>query len=105
MIPASRDGGKNPDRLHLRRSQRPPRTLAMTAEFDGNFRVLNLDAMVAQLRQVGIAFALDPQDYPIGRFARLHPDGNPVESWEPNRDAERHTAVSNTAAEPPAQKA
>jgi glyoxylase I family protein len=37
-----------------------------------NFRVRNLDAMVAQLRAAGIAVEVDPQPYPNGRFARLH---------------------------------
>ena len=56
-----------------------------------NFRVHNLDAMVAQLRAAGISVELDPQRYPNGRFARLHdPEGNPIELWEPaGRDAPR----------------
>jgi len=49
-----------------------------------NFRVGNLDAMVAQLRATGIAVDIDSKVYPNGRFARLHdPDGNPIELWEP----------------------
>ena len=49
-----------------------------------NFRVRNLDAMVAQLRASGLAVVVDPKTYPNGRFARLHdPEGNPVELWEP----------------------
>ena len=49
-----------------------------------NFRVRDLDAMAAQLRAAGIAIEMDPQDYPNGRFARLHdPEGNPIELWEP----------------------
>jgi glyoxylase I family protein len=49
-----------------------------------NFRVLNLDAMAAQLRASGIAVEIDSQVYPNGRFARVHdPDGNPIELWEP----------------------
>jgi predicted enzyme related to lactoylglutathione lyase len=49
-----------------------------------NFRVRNLDAMVAQLRGSGIAVTVDPELYPNGRFARLHdPEGNPIELWEP----------------------
>jgi glyoxylase I family protein len=56
-----------------------------------NFRVRNLDAMVAQLREDGIAVELDQQRYPNGRFARLYdPEGNPIELWEPaGRDASR----------------
>jgi len=27
---------------------------------------------------------VDPEEYPNGRFARIHdPEGNPVELWEP----------------------
>jgi glyoxylase I family protein len=49
-----------------------------------NFRVRNLDAMIAQLRASGIAAKVDSQVYPNGRFARLHdPEGNPIELWEP----------------------
>jgi glyoxylase I family protein len=49
-----------------------------------NFRVHDLDKMVAQLRTAGIEVK-DPESYPnIGRFARLHdPEGNPIELWQP----------------------
>jgi catechol 2,3-dioxygenase-like lactoylglutathione lyase family enzyme len=49
-----------------------------------NFRVRDLDAMVAQLRAAGNSVKVDPKVYPNGRFARLHdPDGNPIELWQP----------------------
>jgi predicted enzyme related to lactoylglutathione lyase len=49
-----------------------------------NFRVRDLDAMVAALRAAGIAVSVDPETYPNGRFARLNdPEGNPLELWEP----------------------
>jgi predicted enzyme related to lactoylglutathione lyase len=49
-----------------------------------NFRVPDLDAMVAQLRRDGIAVEVDPQAYPNGRFAQTHdPEGNPIQLWEP----------------------
>ena len=49
-----------------------------------NFRVSDLDAMVAQLRANGNEVTVDPEDYPNGRFARTHdPDGTPIELWEP----------------------
>ena len=49
-----------------------------------NFRVRNLDAMVAQLQKAGIEAKVDPEKYPYGRFARIHdPEGNPIELWEP----------------------
>ncbi|HUJ33226.1 MAG TPA: VOC family protein [Candidatus Acidoferrum sp.] len=49
-----------------------------------NFRVRDLDAMVAQLRAAGIAVEVDPEPYPYGRFARLNdPEGNPIQLWQP----------------------
>jgi catechol 2,3-dioxygenase-like lactoylglutathione lyase family enzyme len=51
-----------------------------------NFRVRDLDAMVAQLQAAGIDVAVDTEDYPNGRFARLQdPEGNPIELWEPKQ--------------------
>jgi glyoxylase I family protein len=49
-----------------------------------NFRVRDLDKMVAQLRTAGIEVK-DPESYPnIGSYARLHdPEGNPIELWQP----------------------
>jgi predicted enzyme related to lactoylglutathione lyase len=48
-----------------------------------NFRVADLEAMIAQLRAAGITVE-DPQSYPNGDFARLYdPEGNPIELWEP----------------------
>ena len=49
-----------------------------------NFRVRNLDAIVAQLRRADIKVDVDSQTYPNGRFARLEdPEGNPIQLWEP----------------------
>ena len=49
-----------------------------------NFRVHDLDALVAQLRAAGIEVEVDPETYPNGRFARLDdPEGNPIQFWEP----------------------
>lgn len=49
-----------------------------------NFRVHNLEKMVAQLRAAGIEVK-DPESYPkVGSFTRLHdPEGNPIELWQP----------------------
>ena len=51
-----------------------------------NFRVQDLDKMVAQLRTAGIEVT-DPQSYPgMGSFARLRdPEGNPIELWQPEK--------------------
>jgi glyoxylase I family protein len=48
-----------------------------------NFRVRDLDAMVAQLTRAGISVDVDTEAYPNGRFARLQdPEGNPIQLWE-----------------------
>ncbi len=48
-----------------------------------NFRVADLDGMVAQLQGADIDVKRDPETYPNGIFARLHdPEGNPIELWE-----------------------
>lgn len=49
-----------------------------------NFRVRDLNAMVAQLRAQGIKVEQDPKKYPNGYFARLNdPEGNPIQLWQP----------------------
>lgn len=51
-----------------------------------NLRVDGIDALIATLRQAGIAVETRAEwDQPeTGRFARLHdPEGNPIELWEP----------------------
>jgi len=49
-----------------------------------NFRVHDMDKMVAQLRAAGIEVK-DPESYPgLGSFTRIHdPEGNPIELWQP----------------------
>jgi predicted enzyme related to lactoylglutathione lyase len=52
-----------------------------------NFRVDELDPLVAQLKSAGIAVETRPDDWDTpetGRFARIHdPEGNQIELWEP----------------------
>lgn len=49
-----------------------------------NFRVRELDKMVAQLQVKGVAVKVDPETYPNGRFAQLNdPEGNPIQLWQP----------------------
>ena len=49
-----------------------------------NFRVPDLDAMVAQLSAASIEVDVDPEVYPNGRFAQLtDPEGNAIQLWEP----------------------
>jgi predicted enzyme related to lactoylglutathione lyase len=48
-----------------------------------NFRVRDLDAMVAQLRAAGLEVEVDPEIYPNGLFALLHdPEDNPIQLWQ-----------------------
>jgi predicted enzyme related to lactoylglutathione lyase len=52
-----------------------------------NFRVDDLDALLAQLRAAEIAVETRPGEWDTpetGRFARIHdPEGNPIELWQP----------------------
>jgi predicted enzyme related to lactoylglutathione lyase len=50
-----------------------------------NFRVRDLDAMLAQLRAAGAAVADEVQDFDgVGRFGWVtDPEGNRIELWEP----------------------
>ena len=49
-----------------------------------NFRVADLDAMMAQLRAAGVAVDLTEEMLGVGRFAHLaDPEGTPIELWEP----------------------
>ena len=50
-----------------------------------NFRVGDLDAMIAQLSAADIEVETKAErDSEVGRFARLHdPEGNPIELWQP----------------------
>jgi predicted enzyme related to lactoylglutathione lyase len=48
-----------------------------------NFRVRDLEAMVAQLEAKGIAVEVDPERYPNGWFASLKdPEGNSIQLWQ-----------------------
>jgi glyoxylase I family protein len=56
-----------------------------------NFRVTDLDALLARLRAADIAVETHADwDSPeIGRFARiLDPEGHPIELWEPSAETD-----------------
>jgi glyoxylase I family protein len=60
-----------------------------------NFRVADLNAMVAQMKSNGIEAEMRPEEWDseVGRFARIYdPEGNPIELWEPAP----HSAYSDT---------
>jgi predicted enzyme related to lactoylglutathione lyase len=49
-----------------------------------NFRVRDLDAMLAELRAAGVEVVDDVQDAEFGRFGwAVDPEGNRFELWEP----------------------
>ncbi len=59
-----------------------------------NYRVDDLDGMLAQLAEAGVEAVAGPESHENGRFAWImDPDGNKVELWEPkawdekNKDA------------------
>ncbi|MCA1827232.1 MAG: VOC family protein [Myxococcales bacterium] len=49
-----------------------------------NFRVADLDALLAQLSSEGVRIDPKREDYDYGRFAWVYdPEGNKVELWQP----------------------
>ncbi len=53
-------------------------------EFMVNFRVENLDELLASLREKGIQMVGEVEAYDFGRFAHImDPEGNKIELWEP----------------------
>jgi predicted enzyme related to lactoylglutathione lyase len=54
------------------------------APFMFNYRVRNLDAMLAQLRAAGVQVESRIEEYDYGRFGwATDPEGNRFELWEP----------------------
>ena len=49
-----------------------------------NFRVRDLDGLLARLREGGVAITQEQEMEGVGRFARIHdPEDNAIELWEP----------------------
>lgn len=49
-----------------------------------NYRVDDLDALLAQLQAAGVAIVSGPESHENGKFAWvMDPEGNKVELWEP----------------------
>lgn len=49
-----------------------------------NFRVRDLDGLLATLRAAGVEVTREETMDGVGRFARIHdPEANPIELWEP----------------------
>ena len=54
------------------------------ATFMINYRVDDLDALLAQLREAGVEVMDEVQEYEYGRFGwAIDPEGNKFELWEP----------------------
>jgi predicted enzyme related to lactoylglutathione lyase len=54
------------------------------APFMINYRVDNLDEMLAELRKAGVQVLDQVEEYEYGRFGWvIDPDGNRIELWEP----------------------
>jgi predicted enzyme related to lactoylglutathione lyase len=52
-----------------------------------NYRVDNLDALLAALRAEGVQIDPKREDYDYGRFAWIvDPEGNKIELWEPPKE-------------------
>ena len=59
-----------------------------------NYRVDNLDEMIAQLKAGGVEILNGPESHENGKFAWiLDPDGNKVELWEPKIWDEKNKSV------------
>jgi predicted enzyme related to lactoylglutathione lyase len=57
-----------------------------TSSFMINYRVDDLDELLAQLRDAGVAIVGGPESHENGKFAWImDPDGNKVELWQPMR--------------------
>ena len=53
-----------------------------------NYRVHELDKLLAQLRDAGVAVDDKVEEHDYGRFAWImDPEGNRIELWEPSADA------------------
>jgi predicted enzyme related to lactoylglutathione lyase len=49
-----------------------------------NFRVADLKALLAELKEKGVTVSGDIQEYDFGRFGwAVDPEGNKIELWEP----------------------
>jgi predicted enzyme related to lactoylglutathione lyase len=56
-----------------------------TKDFMINYRVTDLEALVAELKQNGVTIVDTIQAYDYGKFVHImDPEGNNIELWEPN---------------------
>ena len=49
-----------------------------------NFRVVNLESLMEEIRAAGIEITMEIETYEYGKFAHvMDPEGNKIELWEP----------------------
>ena len=62
----------------------PEATNEFESDFMFNFRVDDLDSVLAQLAEEGIHIEGEIREYPYGRFAYIRdPEGNRIDLWQP----------------------
>jgi predicted enzyme related to lactoylglutathione lyase len=62
-----------------------------------NYRVDNLDELLASLKQNGVEIVSGPESHENGKFAHImDPDGNKLELWEPLSPDEKNKAQRST---------
>ena len=58
-----------------------------TNEFMINYRVENMEALVAELKQAGVTVCDEIQTFEYGKFVHImDPEGHKIELWEPVND-------------------
>lgn len=96
-VPVLTEEGRTTEATFLWKEADAPHTSARTvwsvfpadsnyydADFMINYRVRDLDALLAQLKAAGVPMVGEPESYPFGKFAWVtDPDGRKVELWQP----------------------
>lgn len=60
-----------------------------SAQFMINYRVDDLEGLMAALKKAGVEVLREMEDTPYGRFAAIKdPEGNGIELWEPSEEEE-----------------
>tara|TARA_R110002072_G_scaffold123728_2_gene259107 strand:- start:1179 stop:1592 length:414 start_codon:yes stop_codon:yes gene_type:complete len=61
-------------------------------EFMINYRVVNMEALVEQLKAEGVTICDSIEEFDYGKFVHImDPEGNKIELWEPTDDAFEET--------------
>jgi len=80
-----KDGGKPGATIFAIFSEKSKYFDPSNAPFMINFRVTDLDRLLAQLKQDGVTVDAKTENAPNGKFGwAMDPEGNRIELWEPN---------------------